>query len=241
MTETPAAGIEREQFATGRRFAHHVHDRHQLAWASRGAIVVEVEDRRWMLPTTLALWIPAGVGHVARAVRASTVEGIHVDPAGCPSSPTVPTVMAISPLARQLVQHLATPLPGARRERAEAVLLDVVHPVASRPIELPMPADQRARQVARILLSDPADRRNLDELGRQVGASPRTLLRLFLAETSLPFNQWRTQARLHAALPYLADGHPVARVADRVGYGTASAFVAAFRRVTGSTPGTYFR
>ena len=31
------------------------------------------------------------------------------------------------------------------------------------------------------------------------------------------------------------------RVAGRVGYDTPSAFVAAFRRETGQTPGTYFR
>ena len=39
----------------------------------------------------------------------------------------------------------------------------------------------------------------------------------------------------------LAVGQPVNRVAGRVGYDTPSAFVAAFRRETGQTPGTYFR
>jgi AraC-like DNA-binding protein len=39
----------------------------------------------------------------------------------------------------------------------------------------------------------------------------------------------------------LAAGDPVGRVAGRVGYDTPSAFVAAFRRETGQTPGTFFR
>jgi AraC-like DNA-binding protein len=39
----------------------------------------------------------------------------------------------------------------------------------------------------------------------------------------------------------LAAGDPVSRVSGRVGYDTPSAFVAAFRRETGQTPGTYFR
>ena len=67
-----------------------------------------------------------------------------------------------------------------------------------------------------------------------------TVLRLFLAETGLTFSQWRAQARLQALLPYLAAGEPVSAVARRVGYGTASAFVAVFRRATGRTPGAYF-
>ena len=39
----------------------------------------------------------------------------------------------------------------------------------------------------------------------------------------------------------LAAGEPVSRVAGRVGYDTPSAFVAAFRRETGQTPGALFR
>ncbi len=39
----------------------------------------------------------------------------------------------------------------------------------------------------------------------------------------------------------LAGGDPVSRVAGRIGYDTPSAFVAAFRRETGQTPGTFFR
>jgi AraC-like DNA-binding protein len=70
-----------------------------------------------------------------------------------------------------------------------------------------------------------------------VGASPRTLRRLLLAETGLTFGQWRAQARVRAAVAHLAAGLPVSVVARRVGYQTPSAFVHAFRRLTGTTPG----
>jgi AraC-like DNA-binding protein len=39
----------------------------------------------------------------------------------------------------------------------------------------------------------------------------------------------------------LAAGEPVSRVAGRIGYDTPSAFVAAFRRETGQTPGALFK
>ena len=42
------------------------------------------------------------------------------------------------------------------------------------------------------------------------------------------------------AIALLAEGYSVSQVADRVGYATPSAFVAAFRRVTGHTPAAYF-
>jgi AraC-like DNA-binding protein len=62
---------------------------------------------------------------------------------------------------------------------------------------------------------------------------------LFVAETGLSFDRWRTATRVSAALPLLADGQPVGQVAHLVGYATASAFLAAFRRTVGTTPGRY--
>ena len=119
------------------------------------------------------------------------------------------------------------------------MLLDVLRPVGKGAIELPLPTDRRAREVADFLLSDPADDRTLDELARDVRSSPRTLLRIFLTETGLTFNQWRAHARLQAAIIFLAEDQPIGRIAELVGYATPSAFAAAFRRVTGHTPAGY--
>ena len=108
-------------------------------------------------------------------------------------------------------------------------------------IQVRLPSTPTARQVAEALRADPADRRTLREWGRAVGASERTLARAFAAEAGVPFGRWRTLLRLQAALSMVAAGQPVSRVAGRVGYDTPSAFVAAFRRETGQTPGSFFR
>lgn len=234
-------GLERIEMDRGQKFHRHVHeDAHQLAWASSGVLMVDVEDHYWVLPTSLALWIPAGTWHATMALQRSALEGIYLAPAGTPLAWREPTVVAVSPLAARLIEHLAGSLEETARVHAETVLLEVLRPVEKATIELPLPTDDRARAVAEILMANPTDQRSLQELGRQVGSSPRTLLRVFLAETRLTFNQWRTHARLQAAMAFLAEGLPVAAVADRVGYATASAFVVAFRRVTGHTPAAYF-
>jgi AraC-like DNA-binding protein len=73
-----------------------------------------------------------------------------------------------------------------------------------------------------------------------VGASGRTLARIFTAETGMSFGRWRTNARLRAALFLLAEQTPVAVVARQVGYATPSAFIAAFRQALGVSPGSYY-
>lgn len=232
--------LERFEMDRGQKFDRHVHEVHQLVWASSGVLMVEVEDRYWVLPTSLALWVPAGVRHASAALRASVMEGIYLDPARTPVGWERPTVVAVPGLARELIGHLAHELGEGERARAERVLFDVLAPVEKATIEVALPTDPRAREVAQLVLADPAGQQSLEELGRRVGASSRTLLRLFLAETGVTFSAWRTSARLRASMALLADGHPVSQVAYRVGYSTPSAFIAAFQRMTGHTPGTYF-
>ena len=119
-------------------------------------------------------------------------------------------------------------------------MFDVLTPVAVATVRVPMPRDARAPPRLAWLLASPGDRRNLAQWGRSVGASQRTLARLFLRDTGLAFGRWRTRARISAALPLLAAGEPVGRVAAAGGDLNASAFVAAFRQETGVTPGEYF-
>lgn len=94
--------------------------------------------------------------------------------------------------------------------------------------------------LAALLAADPADQRSLAELGRAVGAAERTLSRLFRAETGLTFPQWRAQLRLQHALTLLAAGQPVTSVALACGFHTPSAFIEAFRKAFGTTPGRYW-
>lgn len=223
-------------------FELHVHGHHQLALAARGVLVMSGTERSWVLPRTRGLWIPAGVRHSVGVSGHTTMLSTYVDPARCPLAWDEPTVVDASGVVGALVAHLARPdLPAVQRLRAEAVLWDVMVPLPVTTLSLPMPTDERARRVADGLLADLTDRRSLAAWGRAVGASERTLARLFSAETGMGFERWRTTARLAAALPLLAAGAPVAATAHQVGYATPSAFVAAFRREIGTTPADYFR
>ncbi|KRC51952.1 hypothetical protein ASE16_02470 [Leifsonia sp. Root227] len=233
--------LERFTMQRGQAFDPHSHDAHQLIWTPDGILAVELENRYWMLPTTLALWVPAGVPHSPLALRDSVMEGIYLDAGSATNGWDHPTAVRISPLARQLIAHLREPLEALQRDRAEAVLMDVLVPAGTASIIVPLPTDQRAAAVARRILTDPADQRTLADYGRDVGASSRTLLRTFLSDTGLPFSTWRTHARLQAAVGMLAEGHTVSQAAYQVGYSTPSAFIAAFRRTTGQTPGAFVR
>lgn len=104
-----------------------------------------------------------------------------------------------------------------------------------------MPSDPRAVRVAQAILDDPADPRSLNSFADQAGASRRTLLRLFVAETGMSFRQFRRHARICCALTRLAAGEAIQDVALAVGYESTAAFIAAFKALTGKTPGSMRR
>ncbi|MFK4100022.1 AraC family transcriptional regulator [Streptomyces sp. NPDC019531] len=238
------AGILVGDFTMPRGTAYpvHWHPLHQLAWSPKGLVRVRSEHGVWLLPPSLALWIPAGLPHTTESAGDAVMRSPYVDPACCPHITwREPTVLSVTPLFRALVDHLVrTDLAAEARARAEAVLLDELHPVPVTSVNVPLPRDARARTVAERLTADPADARTLAQWGGETGASARTLARLFVAETGLAFGQWRERLRMQAAMPHLAAGLPVQAVAHRVGYATASSFTAAFRRLVGVTPREYF-
>jgi AraC-like DNA-binding protein len=85
----------------------------------------------------------------------------------------------------------------------------------------------------------PAADDSLDQLARRHGAGRRTLERIFRGETGMSFGMWRQQARLLHSVSALAEGKPVTEAALDAGYASVSAYIAAFKRTFGCTPGSF--
>jgi transcriptional regulator GlxA family with amidase domain len=70
--------------------------------------------------------------------------------------------------------------------------------------------------------------------------STRTLNRRFREQAGTTPLQWLHRARIRQA-QYLLEttGHPVARIAAQVGFGSPTAFRERFKRVVGTSPQTY--
>lgn len=106
-------------------------------------------------------------------------------------------------------------------------------------LPIPLPHDARTRRICDALLAHPGDNRNLETWGHLVGASARTIARLFVRETGMTFSAWVRHMRLSLALDRLMQGDSVTTVALDLGYASPSAFCAMFRRALGSSPGRY--
>ncbi|MFJ8793780.1 helix-turn-helix domain-containing protein [Streptomyces sp. NPDC102462] len=221
-------------------WAPHAHPLHELVWVRGGTLTSRVEDRIFTVSEGHGLWMPAGVVHGGRATAGAEFHDAFFAPDRTPFAFEGPTVIAMTPLLESLLTHLSrTDLDAAARARAESVVFDVLQPLESQ-FALQLPGDARIDAITEALLDDPADSRSLEEWARWLGISDRTITRAFRRATGLSFAQWRQVLRVHRALTLLSEGFDVQTVSDSLGYAQPSTFIAAFRRVMGTTPGAYF-
>jgi AraC-like DNA-binding protein len=241
VTRHHLTGPTRKSLRHGAWIDWHDHARHQLVHPSRGVLQVSTSAGSWVVPPHRAVWIPAAVAHSHQAHGPTQMRTLVFDARVNPLGLDAPTVLAVTPLMREVIIALSDDdgLTTRRRRNLEAVALDQLRRVEALPLCLPTPADLRLRDVADILTADPTDQRSLADLGRAVGAGERTLSRLFREQTGMTFPQWRTQLRLHHSLTLLATGASVTTVAAASGFRSPSAYIESFRHAFGVTPGRY--
>jgi len=86
-----------------------------------------------------------------------------------------------------------------------------------------------------------ADSIDLSGLGRRMGISSFSLLRMFRAHVGLSPLEYQTQQRITQAKRLLLSGRPIAQVAAETGFCDQTHLTRHFRRIVGMTPGHYLR
>jgi len=221
----------------------HVHEWDQLTYAAAGVMRVHTETASWVVPPHRAVWVPAGTVHAEQMHSPVSVRTLYFAAGLVKALPHDCRIVNVSPLLRELVLRASRLGVLDRQVRTHArligVVLDELADFSDVPLQLPMPRDPRARRLTALLEERPHDGRSVGELARLVGASRRTVERMFLAETKMTVGEWRRRLRLLHGVRLLAGGESVTNAALDAGYASTSAFIAAFKKTLGVTPGKY--
>ncbi|GAA1822694.1 helix-turn-helix transcriptional regulator [Nesterenkonia flava] len=232
---------EREQLQRDTEWLDHAHAAHELLWCLDGALTLATGQRLWTIAGSYGLWIPAGTRHSGTLPAGAVYRAAFFSTEHVPALAAEPTTVKITPLLGQLLDYIDQEGIGpSQRERAEAVVMDLLQPVPQE-IILHIPHHELIAEAAAEILADPAAAHSVDHWTKRLNVSSRTITRTFRAETGVGFARWVATARARCAIALLAQGTSVAETAEQVGYATTSAFGVAFRRVTGLTPGSFRR
>lgn len=220
--------------------------RHYLLYARAGSMRLEQGGRQWSLPPARAALIRANVPIKVAIHHPLSACSVLFDPARFAPPPAELTVFEMSPLARELVLacrdwgDAAAHPPIA--EQLFTTLAAVTWALSERQSRAVLPTG-RSAQVQRALAHTEAHMDqplSFDAVADAVASTPRSLARRFAAELGMPWGQVLRQMRMIRAGEDLAlTTAPVTDIALSVGYGSISAFNAAFRSFSGQSPTAY--
>jgi AraC-like DNA-binding protein len=243
--------VRSRHLAADAHFEPHRHAWAQLAYCASGIVQVSAADPdsasgevTYIVPPSRAVWIAPRALHSVHVLEDAQFRTLYIDASVTPPAWAGCRVLVVSTLLRELVPALDAPgLSRARESLLTALVLDELRGAATQPLGVPLPpaqtGDKRLRALCESVLRAPAERATLAQWAADVGASERTMARLFRDELGTSYQQWRQQAVLAHALPLLARGLSVGHVAAASGYASESAFTAMFKAAMGQPPSRF--
>src|SRR6202166_5289493 len=197
-------------YQKGIRLDTHMHREAQLVYAARGTMQVTTPKGRWLVPPDRAVWVPARLEHSIDVLADIDMRTLYFDLAWLAredrgASLQAEFVVRVSQLLHQAILAL---FDGRNDPDRSGLLVRLavleLHQADDSATFIPLPQEPRCRRAADIVLADPTGAHEIETLAREVGASARTLSRLFSSETQLSFKSWRQRARIAAAIERLS-------------------------------------
>ncbi len=226
-------------------FPEHFHDWNQVVYAISGVLTVTVEGHSFAISPEQAVWLPTRCPHRVGSLLGAEFRSLWLAHEAGRDLPEVPTLFGVSPLLQALILEAAAIEREERSSdyfgRVSALILDQLRRAQPLPVSLPWPRSEPLARLCEALYANPADTRGPKEWGRELGMSERTLARRFEASLGMSLRTWRRRVRLFKAIELLGGGLDVTQTAMELGYGSASAFVYAFRVEMGCSPLAYMR
>ena len=224
---------------TGHDSGLHFHNKDQLLSSQQGCMVITLDNIKYVLPPMRAAWIPAGLVHNAQSTYLAHYRSLYFDNSLIPRLPRKVKILDISPLMRLLIERMAFwpfDKPDIEQLNTLNLFIEELNQASDTHLHLPLPKDHRLQSWLAGINNSEFMAPTLSELSKQVGASDKTITRIFNRETGMPYQSWRQQWRLLGAIELLSNGMSISDVAHRLEFSSDSAFIYFFRQKTGVTP-----
>jgi len=202
-----------------------------------------VGQSEWYLPSTQAMWIPAGFSHSLYAKYSTSYVSVFVDRSRESSFSNKSAFCKPNKLVHELILSSSEFGHDYKKDSAEfrlaEVLVDQIMNLECCLESLPMPKNKKLKHIVDNFIRQPDISHSLDLYANNIGASLRTLQRQFRKETGYDFSRWKQHYLVQRGIELLKLGQSVTRVAYDFGYQNSASFSTMFKRITGLSPKQY--
>lgn len=216
----------------------HEHKKGQLLYAPQGCMTFALDNSICTLPPTKAVWIPPHTSHRAVMTNVVAYRSLYFDCSKY-SCPDDIVMVEVNDLLKALIDKMALwewDIEETKTRATSALFWEEFYQAKQFEFSLPLPSDRRLTGFRKAMTKSGFIAPELNQLSQTVGASSKTITRLFKAETGMSYQDWRQQWRLLKAIELLCEERQVSDVAHCLEFSSDSAFIAFFKKQTGQTP-----
>lgn len=206
---------------------------------------VTTDEGSWIAPPGKACWIPSEANHLVTFTQSSEFRTVSIRSDLLSGLPKKCCTIKLSALLRELI-ITAVDIGWdyeleSHEERLMQLLIETIALQKEIPFYLPEGRDPRLKAVTAAMHENARIDLPIDHWSKTVGASPRTLARLFNNEMGMTFSTWRQQLCLISAIEMLLEGQSVTNTAFTLGYSSAGNFTSMFTQAMSKSPTAYLK
>ncbi|RJX71974.1 AraC family transcriptional regulator [Vibrio sinensis] len=221
----------------------HQHKKGQLLYAPQGCMSFTLNNAICILPPTKAVWIPPHTPHRAMMTNVVAYRSLYFDCDlfECPSNIMM---IEVDALLKALIDKMARwpwDKPEKEMTNTTALFWEEFYAAKRHSFQLPLPTDRRLNKFCHQVMQTSYLVPPITTIANTIGASTKTVTRLFKAETGMSYQEWRQQWRLLKAIELLSRAMPVSDVGHWLAFSSDSAFIAFFKKHTGQTPLSFIK
>jgi len=221
----------------------HSHNWGQFVYAHAGVLAVSTPLNRYIVPSEQGVWLLPEVEHEVTAISNVQLTSFYFDVALLDVLPIECCVLKVNEFLKSLIIEANTIKSDYQWHSTDGrllrLILDRLTLAPNEIFQLPYPKDHRLITLLREIQASPENNNTLGEWGNIVGASARTLSRLFKKETGLSYSEWRQRLNIQIAITQLSLGKSITSISLHLGYESPSSFIHMFKTKTGITPSFY--
>jgi AraC-like DNA-binding protein len=231
------------EFKAMTKIVSHSHPWSQLSYSCNGVMHIETDEGIFVIPPEQALWIPPKTVHLHFYKQRSSNRSIYIDPAWSKVLGNNVRMLTIDPLLKSLLLEVSNWSENYQEteqtNRLTQVLIDRLAIAESNPLFMPTINDKRLLPIIESLNHEPANKLTIEQWAMKVGASSRTLNRLFNKNYGMGFSRWKQKLKILKSLEMLNTDVTLTDIAFELGYESTSSFITAFKKQMGCSPKRY--
>ncbi|MHC5202756.1 AraC family transcriptional regulator [Myroides sp. LJL119] len=222
----------------------HQHGMAQLLFAPSGCMTITSGNQQSILPPTMAAWIPPCYPHRITMKNVVAYRSIYFHESVCLDDLSQFSIFHVNGLLKELIERISFwpwDMSVDLQKNTLSLFWEEFYNAPKQNLTLLVPEDPRIKHHVELWNQGESKPKFLKEFANEVGASQKTITRIFLKQTGMSYQQWRQQWRLQKSIELLAQGKNVCETAYDLEFSSDSAFIEFFKKYQRETPHKYFK